>query len=90
MPENNRYKGTDSKSSRLDARVIGVVRPEELYTLDEVKKRIELREAGLRAARRAGLRVIYRHGRGFVWGRDLIDYILAGSDAPGRKGVAGA
>ena len=53
----------------------GVVVPTELYTLEAIKKRLGIRDATLRAARRAGLPVHYRHGRGFVYGADLIDYI---------------
>jgi hypothetical protein len=53
----------------------GFLRPEELYTLDEIKRRLHIGDAALRSARRAGLTVHYRHGRGFVLGRDWIKYI---------------
>lgn len=46
--------------------VVGVINPEELYTLDALKRRLGIRDATLRAARRSGLHVYYKHGRGFV------------------------
>ena len=54
----------------------GVINPEDLYTLREFKRRLKITDATLRAARRAGLRVIYCHKQGFVYGRDWIDYVL--------------
>jgi len=55
----------------------GVINPEELYTLDALKRRLGIRDATLRAARRAGLQVYYKHGRGFVYGRDWIKYVCS-------------
>jgi hypothetical protein len=55
---------------------VGVISPEELYTLDAFKRRLGIRGATLRAARRAGLRVYYIHKQGYVYGRDWIDYVL--------------
>jgi hypothetical protein len=63
--------------------LIGVIRPDELYTLEALKVRMGIRDATLRAARRAGLKVHYRHGRGFVHGRDWISYVCLPSDPPG-------
>jgi hypothetical protein len=60
----------------------GVVRPEELYTLEALKRRLGIRDATLRAARRAGLPVYYRHGRGFVHGRDWIAYVCSPNQLP--------
>lgn len=53
----------------------GVINPEELYTLDAFKRRLGVREATLRAARRAGLRVYYVHKHAYIYGRDWIDYV---------------
>lgn len=53
----------------------GVICPDELYTLEALKRRLGIRDATLRAARRAGLCVYYKHGRGFVRGEDWIAYI---------------
>ncbi len=61
---------------------LGVINPEELYTLDALKRRLGVRDATLRAARRAGLRVYYKHGRGFVYGRDWIKYVCSSDAAP--------
>lgn len=55
---------------------VGVIRADELYTLTEFKRRLEFTNATLRSARRAGLRVYYVHKRGFVLGRNWIDYVL--------------
>ncbi len=60
---------------------IGVIRPDELYTLTEIKQRLGVKAATLRAARRAGLRVYYVHRNGYVYGRDWIDYVLQPQDA---------
>lgn len=57
----------------------GVVHPSELYTLEAIKVRLGIGDSILRAARRAGLRVHYLHGRGFVYGEDLIGYIRSHS-----------
>lgn len=54
----------------------GVIRPDELYTLQEFAMRLGIRASTLRSARRAGLRVLYSHKRGFVYGRDWIEYVL--------------
>jgi len=58
----------------------GVINPDELYTLDAFKRRIGVREATLRSARRAGLRVYYVHKHAYVYGRDWIDYVLNSED----------
>ena len=54
----------------------GVINPDELYTLRAFKKRLNISDATLRMARRAGLRVTYLHKQGFVYGRDWIEYVL--------------
>jgi len=54
----------------------GVINPEELYTLDAFKRRLGVRDATLRTARRAGLRVYYVHKHAYIYGRDWIDYVL--------------
>jgi hypothetical protein len=64
----------------------GVVIPDELYTLDALKRRLGIRDATLRAARRAGLQVYYKHGRGFVYGRDWIKYVC--TPLPNEIGAA--
>ena len=53
----------------------GVIHPEELYSLRAIKKRLGIQDATLRAARRAGLTVLYVHKNGYVLGRDWIDYV---------------
>lgn len=60
--------------------LLGVVHPNELYTLRSFKQRLGVTDSTLRAARRAGLRVIYRHKQGFIYGSDWINYILAADE----------
>ncbi len=64
----------------------GVINPDELYTLDALKRRLGIRDATLRAARRGGLQVYYKHGRGFVYGRDWIKYVC--TPVPTESGTA--
>lgn len=58
----------------------GVIRPDELYTLNELKHRLGITNSTLRAARRGGLRVYYRHKHGYVYGRHWIEYVLQSPD----------
>ena len=46
-----------------------------VYGLAEFKARSGLGDAGLRNARRAGLRILYAHNRGFVLGDDFVEYL---------------
>ncbi len=63
-------------TANRDLPLPGFVRPDELYTLSELKRRLGVTDATLRAARRAGLQVYYKHKHGFVYGADWIHYIL--------------
>lgn len=54
----------------------GVIEPQALYTLAELQARLRVGSCGLRSMRRAGLRVYRVGGRGFVLGRDVIDFIV--------------
>ena len=58
----------------------GVVRPDELYTLNELKHRLGITDSTLRAARRGGLRVYYKHKHAYVYGRDWIEYVILSQD----------
>lgn len=58
----------------------GVINPDELYTLKAFTRRLGIREATLRSARRAGLRVYYVHKHAYVYGRDWIDYVLSSQE----------
>jgi hypothetical protein len=63
----------------------GVINPDELYTLEAFTRRLGIKAATLRSARRAGLKVYYVHKQAYVHGRDWIDYVLrnSGSQATG-------
>ena len=54
---------------------IGVINPDELYTLNAFTRRLGITAATLRSARRAGLKVYYVHKHGYIHGRDWIDYV---------------
>lgn len=58
----------------------GVINPSELYTLKAFKQRLGVQDSTLRAARRAGLRVLYIHKQGYILGKDWIDYVLGASN----------
>lgn len=62
---------------QMQGELRGVIIAHELYTLEALKRRVGIRDAALRAARRAGLQVYYKHRRGFVYGRDWIKYVCA-------------
>ena len=62
------------------------VRPDELYPLGAFRRISGLGDTALREARRAGLRVIYRHGRGFILGADAIRYLT--TDPPSERSDA--
>lgn len=55
--------------------MMGVINPEELYTLNAFTQRLGIRAATLRSARRAGLQVYYVHKHAYIYGRDWIDYV---------------
>ncbi|MBS0205540.1 MAG: hypothetical protein JSS49_21765 [Planctomycetes bacterium] len=55
--------------------LIGVINPEELYTLKAFTQRLGIRASTVRSARRAGLNVYYVHKHAYVYGRDWIDYV---------------
>lgn len=61
---------------------LGVINPGELYTLKAFTRKLGIREATLRSARRAGLRVYYVHKHAYIYGRDWIDYVL---NSQGRR-----
>ena len=58
----------------------GVINPDELYTLKAFMRTLGIREATLRSARRAGLRINYVHKHGYIYGRDWIHYVLSSQD----------
>ncbi len=66
----------------------GVINPDELYTLRTFKKRLNISDHTLRAARRAGLQVRYLHKQGYVLGRDWIEYVLNSSNYARGEGPA--
>lgn len=55
----------------------GSVRADELYTIDEVKRRLAMRDTSWRTLLRTGLPLRKIGKRKFVLGRELIDHIAA-------------
>ena len=53
----------------------GLIHPDALYTLSCLKQQLGISDATLRSARRSGLRVFYKHGRGYVTGEAWIEYV---------------
>jgi hypothetical protein len=52
------------------------VEPGILYSLDDIMARSGMGKTALRMARRSGLNVKYVGSRGYVLGRDFIDWVL--------------
>ena len=73
-----------------DDSVTGVINPDELYTLKAFTRRLGIRAATVRSARRAGLRVYYVHKHAYIYGRDWIDYVLASPERHGGKSASDA
>lgn len=61
---------------------VGVINPDELYTLKAFTRRLGITASTLRSARRAGLKVYYAHKQAYVHGRDWIDYVLRTANPP--------
>ncbi len=60
----------------------GAVAAGELYTLTELKRRLNLKDYAIRRARQRGLKVRKIGRVAYVLGRDVIDHLKA-TDAPG-------
>jgi hypothetical protein len=58
----------------------GVVSPGEMYRLDEIKARMGWRDAGLSAARKAGLKTHKFGKRTYVLGSDVIALVTSGTE----------
>jgi hypothetical protein len=69
---------------------MGVINPEEMYTLKAFTTRLGIRASTLRSARRAGLRVYYVHKHAYIYGRDWIEYVQASADRRESKSVVEA
>jgi hypothetical protein len=55
----------------------GVISELELYTLEEVKRRLRWTDSALRAAKRRGLILLPCGKRRYVTGREIIRFLLA-------------
>jgi hypothetical protein len=64
-----------SKSVVVRPEVPGQVSENEVYTLEELQQRLKLGQHALRMARRAGLKVRRIGRRGYVLGRDIMQFI---------------
>jgi hypothetical protein len=68
----------------IENKDVGVINPDELYTLKTFTHRLGIRASTLRSARRAGLRVYYVHKHAYIYGRDWIDYVLSSKTSQGE------
>jgi hypothetical protein len=66
---------------------LGPIEAHVLYPLEDFKPRSGFGSSAMRAARRDGLKVIYAGGRGYVLGRDFIEW-LQKNGKPEHKGRA--
>lgn len=80
----------DPKGSHMSTTAAqGVINPDELYTLTAFTQRLGIRQATVRAARRAGLQVYYVHKHAYVYGRDWIDYVLKHQECVQAQQISG-
>ena len=56
-----------------------MIEPQVLYSLNEAMVRTGLGKSAFRQARRSGLPVRYVSKRGYVLGKDLIDWVVTNS-----------
>jgi len=73
----------DSSPKELTHGFYGVIDVKSCYTLKEFAQRTGLKRDAIRSARNQGLRVIYKHNRGYVRGQDWVEYLetVDGCDA---------
>lgn len=57
-----------------DQHCAGMIQADALYRLDEFKRRLGLGVHAMREARRAGLRVVRIGKRGYVLGKDALEF----------------
>ena len=62
---------------QIDNSQAGIIDPAQLYTITAFKKRLGIKDATLRAARRAGLHVHYKHKQAYILGEDWISYVIS-------------
>ena len=55
----------------------GVIAADELYTLEEAKRRLRWTASALRSAKRRGLRVLVCGKRHYITGKELIRFLEA-------------
>ena len=62
---------------------LGHISADQMYTLDEIKRRLGLGVAAMRQARRNGLAVRYIGRRGYVLGKDILAYVESSARVSG-------
>lgn len=55
--------------------MLGPIEPDVVYPLPDFMARAGLGDAAMRTARKSGLAVKYAGGRGYVLGRDFIEWL---------------
>lgn len=54
---------------------LGPIEPQVLYPLEDFEARSGMGKTALRQARRTGLKVRYVGNRGFIFGRDFLNWV---------------
>jgi len=74
------------------SRILTPIRSDEIYSLQLLRALTGWGDSAMRAARRAGLRPIYLHGRVLYRGSDVVEYVNRaaqeqhGADQPPPRG----
>lgn len=69
---------------KVEARDVGEIRSDSIYTLTEFSRRCGLARWGVRELRLAGLKIFEFHGRKFVAGKSFIEFLESqGSQSDG-------
>ena len=71
MERRSRAQATEHRPITVD----GAIDPAALYRLDDLKRRMGWRDAGFRAAVRAGLKVFRSGKRLYVLGSDIVAFV---------------
>lgn len=83
MKERSPRMAAQSQPNNSPAYPAGVISVDEIYTLAEAKRRLGWTDAGLRSAKRRGLRVLICGKRRYIAGDEIHRFLHAGSSTSG-------
>lgn len=91
VARNTTRKNTTEKKRRMGPRIdntrrvgSGVIRPDEVYTLEEAAVRLEQGARTVRGALTEGLKSMFFGKRKYILGQDLIDFLKKREVVPGQ------